>query len=324
MQAIDVLSLALVALIGFTVQRASLCNVRAVAELIDSGSAGVLASLAKAVAWSAMVAGTLLLGFGMTPSAPLARSPFALALLGGLAFGAGAALNGGCSLSTLQRLADGELSMLITLAGFLLGVASWTAVEVRQTATMLSPVATPWMRMSSVSALILAALWLWAAFELVKLWRTRRRRPWGEMMLAPTYSLSAAAAILGVAGGVLYAVRGSWTYTNFLRTQIASALGRPGPMMWPALLLVALLGGMILSALQRRSFALRAPSGSAAARHAAAGWLMGVGAALLPGGNDTLLLSSLPALSLQAGGAYVALLAGIGCSLVVMRYVRRP
>ena len=39
------------------------------------------------------------------------------ALLGGLTFGVGAAFNEDCSLSTLQRLADSELSMLVTADG---------------------------------------------------------------------------------------------------------------------------------------------------------------------------------------------------------------
>ena len=43
----------------------------------------------------------------------------ALGLAGGLLFGDGAAVNGCCSLSTLTRLADGDLGMLAALAGFL-------------------------------------------------------------------------------------------------------------------------------------------------------------------------------------------------------------
>jgi len=322
MRALDLLSLALAALIGFAVHRASLCNVKAVAELIESRSARMLASFVKAVLWSATVAGTLVLVLHLSPAAQMARSPFALALAGGFAFGVGAAFNGGCSLSTLQRLADGELSMMVTLAGFVLGIASWTLVEASGAMTSLSPVMTPWMRMSWVSTLVLVALWVWALQELVRLWRQTPARPWRHLILSPAYRLSAAAAVLGIAGGLLYAAQGSWTYTNFLRSEVASAFGRSPPRAWQWLLVVALIGGMTLSAVQRRSFALRSPSASQVWRHAPAGWLMGVGAAMLPGGNDTLLLSAIPTLSLQAGAAYVALLAGIAITLWAMRRAR--
>jgi hypothetical protein len=171
------------------------------------------------------------------------------------------------------------------------------------------------MRMSWTSGAALAALWTWALWELANLWRERSDVRWRQRLLAPAYRLPVAAALLGIAGGVLYAVQGSWTYTNFLRVEVASAFGREAARQWQWLLLLALLGGMVLSAVQRRSLAVRTPSASTAMRHAGAGCLMGVGAAMLPGGNDTLLLSAIPALTLQAAAAYAALLAGIAIAL---------
>ena len=47
--------------------------------------------------------------------------------------------------------------------------------------------------------------------------------------------------------------------------------------------------------------------------------LMGAGAAMVPGGNDTLLLNALPTLAMQAVGAYVAMLVGITTVLWLMR-----
>ena len=46
---------------------------------------------------------------------------------------------------------------------------------------------------------------------------------------------------------------------------------------------------------------------------------MGAGAVLIPGGNDTLLLKSLPGFSLHAIPAFVALICGIGVTLLLMR-----
>jgi hypothetical protein len=46
---------------------------------------------------------------------------------------------------------------------------------------------------------------------------------------------------------------------------------------------------------------------------------MGVGAVLIPGGNDTLILKSLPGFSPHAIPTFMALLCGIGVTLLFMR-----
>ncbi len=47
---------------------------------------------------------------------------------------------------------------------------------------------------------------------------------------------------------------------------------------------------------------------------------MGLGAALVPGGNDVLLLNAIPGLSPHAVPAYLAMLAGIWFALVVVKW----
>jgi uncharacterized protein len=319
MEPLELVSIGLVALIGFAAHRASLCNVRAVAQIIDARSPAMLIAFAKAIAWSAAVAGTLTIVLHLTPAAPSLRMPIVYALLGGFTFGIGAALNRGCSLSTLQRLADGDLSMLATLAGIIIGIASWTWLESQGVPTMLSPWMTPWMRMSIGSALALIVLWIFAARELWNLHAGQKSNPIRERLLAPSYHPASAAAVIGISGGLLYALHGSWTYTNLLRGGIGSVLGGTAPNPWLGWYAVALIGGMAISSLQRRSFSVRLPPREQIARHAAAGWLMGCGVALAPGGNNTLLLASIPALSMQSAAVYLALLAGIALGLKVER-----
>ncbi|HXY22447.1 MAG TPA: YeeE/YedE thiosulfate transporter family protein, partial [Burkholderiaceae bacterium] len=89
-----------------------------------------------------------------------------------------------------------------------------------------------------------------------------------------------------------------------------------------ALLVIALLIGMLVSAVQRQSFALRLPRPREFFLCLAGGLLMGLGAALLPGGNDTLLLTALPSLSIFALANYIALLAGIASALLLLRRTR--
>ena len=49
------------------------------------------------------------------------------------------------------------------------------------------------------------------------------------------------------------------------------------------------------------------------------GVLMGLGAAVIPGGNDGLILAALPALSIGGAAAYVLMLATIMSALAVTR-----
>ncbi|MDE2439967.1 MAG: hypothetical protein KGP14_03000 [Betaproteobacteria bacterium] len=80
----------LTGLIGFAAHRASLCTVRGVAEVITSRRAWMLASFAKAAAWTALVAGGIAY-FSPTSASPVLESiPPALGLLGGFLFGVGA------------------------------------------------------------------------------------------------------------------------------------------------------------------------------------------------------------------------------------------
>lgn len=316
-----VLSLLLVGVIGFAAHRASLCTVKAVAEVMTTGQGWMLASFAKAAAWTAVIAGLLAYFSPVTAAPVLERVPYLFALVGGFLFGIGAAINGGCSLSTLQRLADGDLSMLGTLAAFVIGVLAWSQLNITLGSSTLQALPSIWQSRQPWVLALLIVLSLWAIREAIQL--TRNNGPARNLrhrLLAPSYRLSTTAALLGIAGGILYNLQGAWTYTNFLRADVASWFGAgPAPTLLHGLLLFALIGGMLASSLQRRSFALNTHWRQLLPRRLAGGFLMGIGGALIPGGNDTLILAAIPTLSLLALGNYLALLAGVASVLLVMR-----
>lgn len=322
MQFGHLLSLILVMLIGFAAHRASLCTVRAVAEVMTSGTAWMLASFLKAAAWGAAVAGALMLLHPAAAVPVLERIPHTVSLGGAFAFGIGAAVNGGCSLSTLQRLADGDLSMLATLVAFVAGVLVVSAHTTYFGGSRLVPVASFWQTGHPLVLPFLLLLWLWLFAEGLRLWWQR----WSldgvrNRLLAPAYRLSSAAALLGIFAGLLYNLQGTWSYTSFLRAETVSWLSDTStPSMLHALLASAMLAGMLISSWQRRSFALinhwrQWP------RRVVGGLLMGIGGALVPGGNDTLILSAVPAASAWALASYFALIAGVATSLFVMRKI---
>ncbi len=346
------LALVLIMTVGFAAHRASLCTVRAVAEVLDLGSAHMLASFVKAAAWTALVSGLLLFAMQGSLYPATQRAPYWLALAGGLLFGAGAGLNGGCALSTIQRLADGELAMLATLLAFVGGLIAWllwieplSGHAARALPFRLAP-GMPW------APALLAVLSLWGVWEAVQVWRIEHGASNAPPLLAPPsapplfeppgtsppdamsrnlhpvlrdrWSPRAAALVMGVAGGLLYTLQGAWTYTNFLGGEASAWVGHemsPGALR--VLFLVALLAGMGLSSRQRRSFALRIPPAPVLVRSIAGGLLMGLGAAILPGGNDTLVLIAIPTLAPSALGVYAAVLAGAAIALLLLRGGRR-
>lgn len=223
-------ALACAALIGFAAHRASLCNVRAVAEVMTSGSAHMLWSLLQAVLWMATLTGVMALVLGIAPQSAWTRTPMAWSWAGGLLFGAGAAVNGGCSLSTLTRLADGDLGMAATLAGFLIGVSTWLGVLAVGWPSTLASQASPWLRWPELApwALVLLLAWAvhraWVLGQLGAGWRLK------ASLLAPTYHLSVSAALIGLAAGLLYATQDTWSYTNYLRVRLLHAFdARPSP-----------------------------------------------------------------------------------------------
>lgn len=311
---IILLSVLLVTLIGFAAHRASLCTVAAVAEVLEGRRACLLGSFARTALWALAVSVPILWLWPERGMAVPAYTLTAAALAGGFLFGAGAALNGGCAFSTLGRLVDGELWMLATLAGFCAGAGGWTMMAERVVA-LPQPTAGP----EPLGLVLLGALWLWCGWELRRLWRSRdRRRSWRERLGSPRYSLGAAALLLGLGSGYLYTLHGAWTYTTTLN-RAAQSLFRPdsGPSGLLLGLLLALVAGMALSSWQRGGFRARLGKAEDWLRRFAGGSMMGLGGALVPGGNDELILRAIPALSPNAVPAYLALLAGVACVLLL-------
>ena len=313
-------SLLLAALMGFAVHRASLCTVKTVAEILNARKAYMMLTQIKAVLWVVAVSMPILL-FLQDWAAPHRSYAVTLAAIGGgFLFGVGAAVNGGCALSTLGQLANGNLWMLTTLFGFCSGVASLAIMD----PMLASSQNLPSLFLRTPKPLLfagLALLWIMACWEIIRLWRSRQRgKSWRQLFLSRHYRLSTAALILGSCGGVLYVLHDAWTYTNVLRQEVQSLWHlneQPGTI--NLLFFGAMLGGMILSAWQRGSLKLRMRWIKTWPRHLMGGALMGAGAVLIPGGNDTLVLKSLPGLSPHAIPAFAALLCGICVSLLLMR-----
>jgi uncharacterized membrane protein YedE/YeeE len=307
--------------LGFAAHRASICTVRTIAEIMSARTGYMLVSVGKSMLWVWAVTIPI---FWLMPALGTGVSGWpltGLTMLGGFAFGLGAAVNGGCAFSTMARLADGEGKMLATVGGFAVGVFCFVMLVGWQ--WLPRPAPTPALIGDLIGwAMVPAFVFLaWAVYESVRLWRTRETDTrFTDLLLAPRYRLSTASLLIGFSGALLFLIFGAFGYTATFGLIIEGAFGTRG---WPPtmrwVLLIAVLIGMLASTVQRGSFRIDWRPRRAWLLNLSGGVLMGFGTALAPGGNDVLLLYGIPTLSPYALPTYTALAAGVATGLVMMR-----
>jgi hypothetical protein len=211
--------------------------------------------------------------------------------------------------------------LLLTVLGFAAGVLLFVALI--STGTLVRPAPAPSQLPGAmqVAPYIVAVLLILGLYEAVRLWRSR---PSGTtlrtLVCARAYRLSTAALLMGLAGGLILLLFGSAGYTTTFQQVVEAHAGtRPMPAYGRWLVLAAVLFGMFASTWQRGSFRIDWRPRLSWLRNIFGGVLMGLGCALLPGGNDALILYGIPGLSPHALPAYAALLLGIFVALLTMR-----
>jgi uncharacterized protein len=259
---------------------------------VASGAAGLVC---LPVAWllgmNAHIGGVPVLGPGIVGGAIL------------LAFGA--VMNDACLLGSLWRLGNGELRLLALpvglAAGFALAGRIPGGIAPRIVPSILTRPGWPGGIVVGVSGVILIV-----AFMVLR--RRPRHHP-------DRWPLALAMAFLGVAGALLYLVQPGWSYADAVRREVVPTM----PTMTMAMMTMAGWGGAIaalltvigaaLSALRLGVFKPSLPTVTGVLRSLGGGVLMALGATMIPGGNDTLLLASVPAGSVPGAMAYTIMTA---------------
>ncbi len=308
-------------ILGFAAHRAGICTVKAVAEIITSRRAFMLGAFAKSSIWIISIS---VLGFSIFDfSSTFAHWPrTAYSIFGGILFGVGAAANGGCTFSTLTRLGDGDINFGATVIGWPIGAwiekaflapARFAPVQIQVDQL---PAASGMTIAVATSAAIAWVIWQ-AAVILPPLIRKRSFVP---LLLAPQYRLSTAAALIAICNLVLYHEFGRWSFTSVILSSVAPfrfPATAPIGILWLALAFALL--GIVISSVLRKSFKFLKPDAGRIAGHGIAGMAMGFGAAMIPGGNDSLILYGIPSLSPHALPAYASILAGVAVTLLTAK-----
>ena len=294
---------------GYAAQHGSLCVVSGIEALLEGKSPRVFLSFLRCSVW--VIAVTLPLAWAIDgDQLDAIAAPGIFTVAGGLLFGVGAAINGGCSFGTLIRLGGGDASFIATLAGLAFGFLLQRhapAVDIASAMIGRSPLEAPTVAGTMV---LLAA----AAFCLREALGERRR---GQV--SGRWPPERAALIMGVAGGVLYALHGSWAYTIAIERGLADMRAGGIPNFDLALIFLACLAGAALGARRLDRFRLQLNARDVP-KHLAGGTIMGIAAALIPGGND---VHALPALSPHAPVAYLTLVIGAAAALAISSRLRR-
>ena len=301
------LVLGLVFTAGYAVQRGSICAVAAVDDLVEARRPErflaflVCGALALAVMAAAALAGVEMLDEYRGASSLILPS------LGGALFGAGAWVNRTCAFGTIAKLGAGQLARSGTLAGMFAGfaLAAWLGLH-EPRADLTSPLA-------GLPATLLLAGATGVAAAIVLALRGRPTLQSGEQGWPPLLAM----AVIGLVNGLLLVLAAGWPYTNLL---MALAVSGGMALTWRALMAVIFLAGALAGALANGAFRPALGPATLWSRSLGGGMLMGVGAILVPGGNDTMLLVGLPLLLPNLVAAYAAM---IGMMLFLAR-AQRP
>lgn len=301
----DLVTLVAAFALGAALARANSCTVASARRLVFEHRADWLAGLVVAVSW----AGVTLAAFSiMIPQLVVLPNQLPIGLevvAGGILLGIGATVNQGCFLGSFARLGRGEISFLFTLIGIAL-VMAFVPVS-GPDISLLSASPTAAQRHADTAPPASIAFLPFALFGLWNWWHRRR-----QTMLA--------LIAVGIAGGTVYACNPDWSYTSGLYRLFRSGGTTQSWLQEGAT--VALVAGVGLSAALASRFSVRPVGVVTAALRLTGGALMGTGAMLVPGGNDTLMLWAIPGLTIYGPIAYAVMLATIVGLLAISRCAR--
>ena len=288
------ITILLVFLTGYATQRGSVCAVTATWELVVERKASRYVGFGFCAA-----CGLLVMAIGNTLGRPVFDLYTGLhvsnaALVGGAIVGMGAFINGRCAFGTVAELGSGIVSRLGTLGGFIAGTSLGDLAHM--TLAGMTPVSSPLTMLSASTTLAIAML----AVTLFGVALTRLTRPRG----APDWTPLRAMAVIGLSNGILLVLARGWPYTSLLMQIARGAHDAVGP---HALLAMAFVLGSVAGGVALGQFHPSLGSTRDWMRSLGGGAIMGIGAVLVPGGNDAMLLVGVPLMLPNLLAAYAAM-----------------
>ena len=276
---------------GYVIQRGGFCLVRALSNLFLMSDGTIMR--AYALALLVAMAGVQTLSATGLVEIPVRPFHWMANVTGGLVFGAGMVLAGGCSGSTWYRIGEGAVGAWVILLGFALGATTVRlgifgpvrAALQAPTVTVADAPPTLATALGISPWLVIAALWVVGG---IWLFRSRSASPQGKW---PWHLTGAAVGVLIAAGwwsssigerpvGITFAVNTGELLTYPL-------VGFPNRVNWSMVMLLAVPIGAFLAAWPAGDFRWKLPPGWSLVKIFAGGLLMGGAAILAEGCNIT-------------------------------------
>lgn len=298
------ITLTLAFLIGWVSQRMGLCLVAAITMALYKRPTLFIALVSCGLFGLLLTPLYHALGVSQPFYQPMA--PFHHIILGGLLFGISSVINDGCSVGTLTKLARGDISKAFTIIGWVVGIVLWHHLNMDVTEKLrLAPSPSSFNYLMAIG-LVIGCLLLLIRFQ-------REKHFVG-------YSI-----LLGLLTSALYTFEPLWT-PSLLFYDLAKAVWIPGEWHISAARLGVfglLLLGMFSFTIARNTFDYRAVNWRDSGRYLIAGTLMGGGASMMLGGNDSQILLVFPTLHLTTTLPLLAICSGIVLSILIKKFVSR-
>ena len=284
---IAILSFAL----GFALNRGSICTVIATADLVARKRPARSIALLESALWASLVYALL----NISPFMSEGWLPLGYLVVGTVLFALGSYVNGACVFGSVGHFGNGEIEFVLVFVGIFI-------VTYIEPLTKLLPVQPP-LSMSLPGGILplvgILALLLLARFAVT--------RSGEKNFVLLSFTMAAV--------GLTFVLLSIFTPLFSITASIETIVSVPAA---GAVTIAGMsLGSITSAALRERRFMINWPTWRGVMRHLAGGMLMGLGAVLIPGGNDTLLLVGLPGAAWQAFVSYTLLVAVLAALIAV-------
>lgn len=291
----------LISTVGYLAQRVGLCMVKGVKEASVGKPSFLFAILCSgSFAWVAM----FLLQFTAIDVHFGAYEASIYSFLGGLLFGLGAAFNDGCGVSTISRLMRGQSVMVATITGWLIGWVLFTdyAQHIKPQALSFD------LGFQQIILFVFSLIILAVVYKM----KEKNKIVWRDMLM------------IGLIASLIFLYEPKWTPSGLLK-DVGISLWAENATIWPSvnrfILMFCLMLGMLISTIHTKTFKLTFYSIPRYLSHLSAGILMGIGAVVAGGGNDSQLLIALPSLSPAGFSTIFSIIVGIFIGNQVTRWI---
>ncbi len=298
--------------IGYSIHQGGTCGVAAARDLVEQRRIDLFAGFAVATGVAGIVClpAIWLIGTGAHLGGMTSIGP--RLFIGAVLLAWGAVLNDACLLGSLWRLGNGELRLLALPAGLAIGFMIANLIP-GGLAPHLAPSTLGHPAPAGLFVIAGSGVVLALALFVLKRHGVHRSDRW---------PLATAMAILGAGGALLYVVQPGWSYADAVKRGVSPLMAMMASGWGGAIAALLTAAGAIISAIRLRAFKPGWPTVAGVGRSLGGGILIALGATMIPGGNDTLLLASVPAGSASGAVAYTVMTLVVVATVALVNQLR--